>query len=125
ASVLVTGESGVGKELVARALHRLGPRANEEFVTVDCGSLSPTLIASELFGHERGAFTGAERQHVGAFERAQGGTVFLDEIGELPGAMQSTLLGVLERRRFRRLGGQKEIDLDVRVVAATNRDLRR
>jgi DNA-binding NtrC family response regulator len=123
-SVLVTGESGTGKELIARALHDLGPRRGKPFVTVDCGSLPPTLIASELFGHERGAFTGAERQHVGAFESAQGGTVFLDEIGELQPAVQATLLGVLERRRVRKLGSRTETPIDVRVVAATHRDLR-
>jgi len=123
-SVLVTGESGTGKELVARALHDLGPRRGRPFVTVDCGSLPPTLIASELFGHERGAFTGADRQHTGAFEAAHGGSVFLDEIGELQPAVQATLLGVLERRRMRRLGSRNEIAVDVRVVAATHRDLR-
>jgi DNA-binding NtrC family response regulator len=124
ASALVVGESGTGKELAARALHELGPRRQGPFVTVDCGSLAPTLIASELFGHEKGAFTGAVRQHVGAFEQATGGTVFLDEIGELPQELQSTLLGALERRRFRRLGGRVDVEVDVRVVAATNRDLR-
>ncbi|HSD87062.1 MAG TPA: sigma 54-interacting transcriptional regulator [Kofleriaceae bacterium] len=123
-SVLVTGESGTGKELVARALHDLGPRRNGPFVTVDCGSLPPTLIASELFGHERGAFTGADRQHVGAFEAASGGTLFLDEIGELQPAIQSTLLGVLERRKIKRLGSRTELPVDVRVVSATHRDLR-
>jgi DNA-binding NtrC family response regulator len=123
-SVLVTGESGTGKELIARALHDLGPRATKPFVTVDCGSLPPTLIASELFGHERGAFTGADRAHVGVFEAANGGTVFLDEIGELQPAIQSTLLGALERRRVRRLGSRQELAVDVRVVAATHRDLR-
>ncbi|MFT3697910.1 MAG: sigma 54-interacting transcriptional regulator [Kofleriaceae bacterium] len=123
-SVLINGESGTGKELVARALHDLGPRAKKPFVTVDCGSLPPTLLASELFGHERGAFTGADRTHIGAFEAAQGGTVFLDEIGELQPAVQATLLGVLERRRVRRLGSRSEINVDVRVVAATHRDLR-
>ena len=123
-SVLVTGESGTGKELAARALHDLGPRRGGPFVTVDCGSLPPTLLASELFGHERGAFTGADRAHVGAFEAANGGTVFLDEIGELQPAVQATLLGVLERRRLRRLGSRNEIAVDVRVVAATHRDLR-
>ncbi|MFH0903325.1 MAG: sigma 54-interacting transcriptional regulator [Pseudomonadota bacterium] len=122
--VLVVGESGTGKELVARALHELGPRSRGPFITVDCGALAPTLVASELFGHERGAFTGADRQHLGAFERANGGTLFLDEIGELPASLQSTLLGVLERRRFHRLGGSKEISVDVRIVSATNRDLR-
>jgi DNA-binding NtrC family response regulator len=124
ASALVIGESGTGKELVARALHERGNRAAKPFVTVDCGSLSPTLVASELFGHERGAFTGADRQHVGAFEQAAGGTIFLDEIGELPAALQANLLGVLERRRFKRLGGRNEIAVDVRVVSATHRDLR-
>ncbi len=123
-SVLVTGESGTGKELVARALHELGPRRDRPLVTVDCGSLLPTLVASELFGHERGAFTGADRLHVGAFEAAAGGTVFLDEIGELQPAVQAALLGVLERRRLRRLGGRAEIPVDVRVVSATHRDLR-
>jgi DNA-binding NtrC family response regulator len=123
-SVLVVGESGTGKELVARALHDLGPRADKPFVTVDCGALAPSLVASELFGHEKGAFTGADRQHQGAFEQASGGTLFLDEIGELPAPLQSTLLGALERRRIKRLGGRAEIDVDVRVVSATHRDLR-
>ena len=124
ASVLIVGESGTGKELIARALHDLGPRALKPFVTVDCGAIAPNLVASELFGHEKGAFTSAERQHIGAFERAQGGTIFLDEIGELPAELQPTLLGALERRRFRRVGGRNDIDVDVRVIAATNRDLR-
>ncbi|MCC7539526.1 MAG: sigma 54-dependent Fis family transcriptional regulator [Deltaproteobacteria bacterium] len=122
--VLLVGESGTGKELAARALHDLGPRADRPFVTVDCGALSPSLVASELFGHEKGAFTGADTQHVGAFERADGGTLFLDEIGELPASLQPALLGALERRRFRRVGGRNEIAVDVRVVSATNRDLR-
>jgi DNA-binding NtrC family response regulator len=122
--VLLQGESGTGKELIARALHERGPRAKKPFVTVDCGSLSPGLVTSELFGHERGAFTGADRRHIGAFERANGGTVFLDEIGELPLSLQANLLGVLERRRFRRLGSQDELSVDVRVVSATHRDLR-
>ena len=123
-SVLVQGESGTGKELIAQAVHELGPRASAPFVTVDCAALMPTLIASELFGHVRGAFTGADRRHIGAFERAHGGTLFLDEVGELPPALQANLLGVLERRRFRRLGGREEIQVSVRVVSATNRDLR-
>jgi DNA-binding NtrC family response regulator len=122
--VLLIGESGTGKELIARALHELGARAREPFVTVDCGSLAPTLVASELFGHERGSFTGAEQQHQGAFERAHGGTVFLDELGELPASLQPALLGVLERRRFRRVGGRSDITVDVRIVSATHRDLR-
>jgi DNA-binding NtrC family response regulator len=124
ASILIQGETGTGKELVAQAIHELGPRRDRPFVVVDCGALPATLIGSELFGHERGAFTGADLRHVGAFERADGGTVFLDEIGELPLAVQPVLLGVLERRRFRRVGGQKDIAVDVRVIAATNRDLR-
>jgi DNA-binding NtrC family response regulator len=123
-TVLVVGESGTGKELVARALHELGPRRGAPFVTVDCGALAPTLVASELFGHEKGAFTGANHQHIGAFEQAQKGTLFLDEIGELPIQLQTTLLGALERRRFRRLGGRSDVEVDVRVVCATNRDLR-
>ncbi|AKF08749.1 sigma 54-interacting transcriptional regulator [Sandaracinus amylolyticus] len=123
-SVLLVGESGTGKELVARALHDLGPRAQGPFVTVDATTLVPTLYASELYGHERGAFTGADRRHVGAFERAQGGTLFLDEIGEVPAPLQAGLLGALERRSIRRVGGRDEIAIDVRVVAATHRDLR-
>ncbi len=123
-SVLIVGESGTGKERVAEALHARSPRAGERLVTIDCGALASSLLASELFGHERGAFTGADRQHAGAFERARGGTVFLDEIGELPAADQSSLLGVLERRRFRRVGGAAELELNARVIAATNRDLR-
>ena len=122
--VLVIGESGTGKELVARAVHHASPRANGPFVTLDCGALAPNLVASELFGHERGAFTGADRQHIGAFERASGGTLFLDEIGELPAELQPQLLGALERKRFRRVGGRSEIEVDVRIVCATNRDLR-
>ncbi|MFK7984636.1 MAG: sigma 54-interacting transcriptional regulator [Sandaracinaceae bacterium] len=123
-AVLLVGESGTGKERVARALHERGPRASGPFVTVDCASLSPTLVASELFGHERGAFTGADRQHVGAFERADGGTLFLDEVGELSAELQPALLGALERGRFRRVGGRGEVAVDVRVVSATHRDLR-
>ncbi|MBK7774038.1 MAG: sigma 54-interacting transcriptional regulator [Sandaracinaceae bacterium] len=121
---LIVGESGTGKELIASAIHDLGPRTKGPFVTVDCGAMSPNLVASELFGHERGAFTGADRQHIGAFERANGGTIFLDEIGELPPELQPNLLGALERKRFRRVGGRTDIDVDVRIVAATNRDLR-
>jgi DNA-binding NtrC family response regulator len=124
ASVLILGETGTGKELIARAVHEASARAKHPFEAVDCGALLPTLIASELFGHEKGAFTGAERQHIGAFERADGGTLFLDEIGELPAQLQIALLGALERRSFRRVGGAKPIDIDVRVVCATHRDLR-
>jgi DNA-binding NtrC family response regulator len=123
-AVLLVGESGTGKEVIARALHRQGLRADRPFITVDCGAVSPGLVTSELFGHERGAFTGAERPFAGAFERAHGGTLFLDEIGELAPELQTHLLGVLERRTFRRLGGSKDIATDVRVIAATNRDLR-
>lgn len=123
-AVLLFGESGTGKELLARALHEASPRAEGPFVTVDCGAVTPTLFSSELFGHERGAFTGADRQHVGAFERASGGTLFLDEIGELPAELQPALLGALERRKVRRVGGQKDVDIDVRLVSATHRDLR-
>jgi DNA-binding NtrC family response regulator len=125
ASVLLLGETGTGKEVIAHALHEASPRAGAPFEVVDCGALMPTLIASELFGHERGAFTGADQQHQGAFERADGGTIFLDEIGELPEQLQVRLLGVLERRSFRRVGGTKPISVDVRIVAATHRDLRR
>jgi DNA-binding NtrC family response regulator len=123
-SVLVQGETGTGKELVARAIHDAGPRAKGPFVVVDAGALPATLIASQLFGHERGAFTGAERRQEGAFELAHGGSIFLDEIGELPLAVQPALLGVLERRSFRRVGGKDDIQVDVRVISATHRDLR-
>jgi DNA-binding NtrC family response regulator len=124
ASVLLIGETGTGKELIAHAIHEASPRANKPFETVDCDTLLPTLIASELFGHEKGAFTGADRAHVGAFERANGGTILLDEIGELPQALQVALLGVIERRSLRRVGGDRAIPIDVRVVSATHRDLR-
>jgi transcriptional regulator with GAF, ATPase, and Fis domain len=122
-TVLVTGETGVGKELVAEALHDLSPRKDGPFVVLDCGSIPPNLIESELFGHERGAFTGATNAYPGAFERAHGGTVFLDEIGELPLALQPKLLRVLERKEIRRVGGATTAIVDVRIVAATNRDL--
>jgi DNA-binding NtrC family response regulator len=124
APVLLIGESGTGKELAARALHELSDRAGGPFEVVDCASMVPTLVASELFGHERGAFTGADRTYVGAFERAAGGTVFLDELGELATSVQVNLLGALERKRVRRLGGRADISVDVRIVSATNRDLR-
>jgi len=122
-TVLVTGETGVGKELVAEAMHELSPRASGPFVVLDCGSIPQNLIESELFGHERGSFTGATSSYAGAFERAHGGTVFLDEIGELPIDMQPRLLRVLERHEVRRIGGSKTTKVDIRVVAATNRDL--
>ncbi|MBL8954280.1 MAG: sigma 54-interacting transcriptional regulator [Myxococcaceae bacterium] len=122
-TVLVTGETGTGKELVAEALHEAGPRAKGPLVVVDCGALAPTLVESELFGHEKGAFTGATDARAGVFERANGGTVFLDEIGELPLELQPRLLRVLERREVTRLGGKGPVKVDVRVVAATHREL--
>jgi DNA-binding NtrC family response regulator len=123
-SVLIQGETGTGKEVVARAIHDASPRRDRELVVVDCGSLPASLIASILFGHEKGAFTGADQRRAGAFERANGGTVLLDEIGELPLEVQPALLGVLERREFTRVGGSQSVAVDVRVLAATHRDLR-
>ncbi len=125
ATVLLTGESGTGKEVAARSIHQASKRADRPFVVVDCGALAENLIESELYGHEKGAFTGATGRRDGAFVTAAGGTVFLDEIGELPLAMQTRLLGVLERRMVQPLGGTRSRPVDVRIVAATNRDLRR
>lgn len=122
ASVLVVGESGTGKELVARTLHDLSPRKDGEFVAVNCAAIPETLLESEIFGHERGAFTGAEGRRRGLFELADGGSLFLDEVAEMAPATQAKLLRVLEERSFRRLGGAEEIHIDVRVLAATNRD---
>ena len=122
-SVLITGESGTGKELVARALHERSDRAEGPFITVNCGAIPENLFESELFGHEKGAFTGAVARKPGRFELADGGTLFLDEVGELPQDLQVKLLRVLQERRFERVGGVESISVDVRLVAATNQDL--
>jgi DNA-binding NtrC family response regulator len=124
ATLLLEGETGTGKGLLAEAIHDASPRAKGPFITLDCGSIPPTLIESELFGHEKGSFTGAAGARVGGFEAARGGTVFLDEIGELPLDMQPKLLRALEDRVVKRVGGNEAIRLDIRIVAATNRDLR-
>jgi len=124
-TVLIRGETGTGKELVARSLHRMSPRRDQPFVVVDCAALHENLLQSELFGHEQGAFTGATRRKHGLFEAADGGTVFLDEIGDVSPAVQAGLLRVLETSSFRHLGGTREVKVDVRLVAATNRGLER
>ena len=123
ATVLITGESGTGKELVARAIHEISDRKEEPFVTVNCSAVPESLIESELFGHEKGAFTGADRHRTGRFEQADGGTLFLDEIGEIPLHVQVKLLRVLQERSFERVGGNETISVDVRIITATNRNL--
>src|SRR6202041_3916781 len=122
-TVLILGETGTGKELIARAIHSRSKRSNRAFVTVNCAEIPQSLISSELFGHEKGAFTGATQRRVGRFESANGGTLFLDEVGELPFDTQIALLRVLQEREFERVGGKERIKIDVRIIAATNRDL--
>jgi DNA-binding NtrC family response regulator len=124
ASVVIGGESGTGKEVVARAIHGLSPRRDKPFVALNCSAIPATLIEAELFGAERGAFTGADQRRLGCFELAHNGTIFLDEIGELPSELQAKFLRVLEERKFRRLGGRSEVEVDVRVLCASARDLR-
>ena len=123
-TVLLLGETGTGKELIARAIHKRSNRAERAFMAVNCAAIPPSLIASELFGHEKGAFTGATQRRLGRFESANGGTMFLDEIGDLPNEIQISLLRVLQEREIERVGGNRTIPVDVRVVAASHRDLK-
>ena len=124
ATVLLLGESGVGKECLANDIHYTSPRVDKPFVKVNCAAIPPNLVESMLFGHEKGSFTGAHARHQGYFEQADGGTIFLDEIGELPLSLQSKFLRVLQERQFERVGGKETLSVDVRVIAATNRDLK-
>jgi DNA-binding NtrC family response regulator len=124
ASVVITGQSGTGKEMIARAVHQLSPRRDKAFIAINCSAIPAGLMESEMFGHERGAFTGADQRRLGAWELADGGTLFLDEVGEIPIELQAKFLRVLEEERLRRLGGKSEISVDVRVISATNRDLK-
>ena len=121
--MLILGETGTGKELIARAIHKRSPRSSHAFIRVNCAAIPSELIASELFGHEKGAFTGALERRIGRFEAADGGTLFLDEIGDLPAETQITLLRVLQEREFEQIGSTKPVQVDVRVLAATNRDI--
>jgi DNA-binding NtrC family response regulator len=123
ATVLVRGESGTGKELVARAVHQASPRADKSFVAINCAALNENLIESELFGHEKGAFPGASERRIGRFEQADGGTLFIDELAEIPGEVQVKLLRVLQERRIERVGSGQSLDVDVRLIAATHQDL--
>jgi len=125
ATVLITGESGTGKEVLAKLIHSYSSRKDKKFSVIDCSSIPPSLLESELFGYEKGAFTGAETRKIGKFEAANEGTLFLDEIGELPLSMQTRFLRILQEKRFERVGGTVPVDLDVRILAATNKDLER
>src|SRR5262249_45994736 len=123
-TVLITGESGTGKELVARALYQHSPRAKAPFFAINCAAIPEALLESEVFGHEKGAFTGADRRRIGKFEQCSGGTLFLDEIGDMPLGVQGKILRVLQDQKFERVGGNETIQTDVRLIAATHRDLK-
>src|SRR5262249_5871325 len=123
-SVLITGESGTGKELAARAIYQHGPRVHGPFLALNCAAIPETLLESELFGHENGAFTGATQRRIGKFEQASGGTLFLDEVGDMPLALQAKILRLLQDQAFERVGGNETIHTDVRLIAATHRDLK-